>query len=172
MLFSTVLVWLLVAIAFVVALPALWMFAQGYWPQRVQRQAGLISSGLLKPLLLGLLPLVVGALLMAFLSKLPRAGALAVLLGGLLITWGLMGSAGLALHVGRRLWPQLEAWRQVKHGGLTLVCSALLPVVGWAVLLPLLAVLGWGVQLQCLWSRQASGEDGGLTTHGAEPPSA
>ena len=29
-----------------------------------------------------------------------------------------------------------------------LVCCALMPVVGWAVLLPLIAILGWGIVLQ------------------------
>ncbi len=168
MLFSTVLVWLLVAIGFVVALPALWVFALGYWPQRVQRQSEAFAGGLLKTLLFGLPVLLVNALLIVFLSKLPRAGALALLVGGLLITWGFLGSAGLALHLGRRLWPQIEAWRQVKQGGLTLVCCALLPVVGWAVLLPLLAVMGWGVQLRGLLHRGS----GIAATEASEPPSA
>jgi hypothetical protein len=32
-----------------------------------------------------------------------------------------------------------------------LVCCALLPVVGWAVLLPLIAIIGWGVNVQTLF---------------------
>jgi hypothetical protein len=36
----------------------------------------------------------------------------------------------------------------VKHGGLTLVCCALLPVVGWFVLLPVMAVIGGGIQVR------------------------
>jgi len=37
MLFSTVLVWLLVAVAFVVALPALWLLSSGLWPETVAK---------------------------------------------------------------------------------------------------------------------------------------
>ena len=154
MLVSTVLIWLLIALAFLVALPALWMLAQGCWPQRVMKQRDLVARGLLPSILLGLLPLLGGTLLMVFLSKIPRAGVLAVLVGGLLVTWGLLGSAGLARHLGERLWPKAEPWQQMKHGGLTLVCGALLPVVGWAVLLPLIAILGWGLQLRCLVRRR------------------
>ncbi len=71
-----------------------------------------------------------------------------------MITWGLLSAAGLASVVGERLWPQAEPWRQMKQGGLTLVCCALLPVVGWAVLLPVLAILGWGLQVRAWWGRK------------------
>lgn len=148
MLFSTVLVWLLVALAFVIALPALWMFSLGFWPERVARLRGVASLGLLKSFLAGLVPLAGGVVLVAVLSKIPQMGALSVLAGGLLLAWGFLGSAGIAAVVGQRLWPQAEPWRQMKHGGLTLVTCALLPVVGWVVLLPLIAVVGWGIQVR------------------------
>ena len=156
MLFSTVLVWLLIAVAFVIALPALWLFAQGFWPQKVERLRRVAARGLLKSFFLGLGPLILGTLLITFLSKLPKAGALSVLVAGVLITWGLVGAAGIAAVVGERLWPNTESWRQMKQGGLTLVCCALLPVVGWAVLLPLLAIVGWGIQVRS-WCEKEPG---------------
>jgi len=154
MLFSTVLVWLLIAVAFVIALPALWLFAQGFWPQKVDRLRRVAARGLLKSFFLGLGPLILGTLLITFLSKLPKAGALSVLVAGVLITWGLVGAAGIAAVVGERLWPNTESWRQMKQGGLTLVCCALLPVVGWAVLLPLLASVGWGIQVRSWFEKE------------------
>jgi len=154
MLFSTVLVWLLIAVAFVIALPALWLFAQGFWPQKVDRLRRVAARGLLKSFFLGLGPLILGTLLITFLSKLPKAGALSVLVAGVLITWGLVGAAGIAAVVGERLWPNTESWRQMKQGGLTLVCCALLPVVGWAVLLPLLAIVGWGIQVRSWFEKE------------------
>ena len=93
-------------------------------------------------------------MLITFLSKLPKAGALSVLVAGVLITWGLVGAAGIAAVVGERLWPNTESWRQMKQGGLTLVCCALLPVVGWAVLLPLLAIVGWGIQVRSWFEKE------------------
>lgn len=148
MLFSTVLIWLLVAVAFVVALPALWLLARGLWPEKVEKQRVVAGRGLLKSFFIGLGPLVAGVILIAVLSKLPKAGALAVLVGGVLIAWGFMGAGGIASLIGERLWPQAEPWRQTKHGGLTVMCCALLPVVGWAVLLPLIAIIGWGINVR------------------------
>lgn len=153
MLFSTVLAWLLVAAAFVVSLPALWLFAQGFWPQRVVRLKALAERGLLKSFLAGLLPLVVTLVGVTLLSKIPKAGAFSALVAGLLITWGVLGAAGLAAVIGERLWPQAEAWRQMKHGGVTVICCALLPVVGWLVLLPVLVVLGWGLQVRAWFAK-------------------
>jgi hypothetical protein len=60
----------------------------------------------------------------------------------------------VAALVGERLWPSAEPWRQVKHGGLTLVCCALLPVVGWFVLLPLMAVIGGGIQVRAWFLKE------------------
>jgi hypothetical protein len=154
MLFSTVLVWLLVAVGFVVALPALWVLARGLWPEGVGRFRRVAELGLIKSFLVGLGPLVVGIVLIAVIAKLPKMGALAALVGGGLLAWGLIGACGVAALVGERLWPSAEPWRQVKHGGLTLVCCALLPVVGWFVLLPLMAVIGGGIQVRAWFLKE------------------
>jgi hypothetical protein len=153
MLFSTVLTWLLIAIGFVIALPALWLLTQALWPTKADQLRTVTERGLLKPALLGLLPLLIGILLVTVLSKLPKLGALAALTGGLLIAWGLIGASGIASLIGERLWPQHSPWQQVKFGGLTLVCCALLPVVGWFVLLPLIAVTGAGLHLRTWFLR-------------------
>lgn len=156
MLFSTVLTWLLVAVAFVVALPALWLLARGLWPEKVAKQRAVAGRGLFKSFLVGLVPLVGGIFLITIISQIPKMGALSVLVGGALMAWGFMGAGGIAALVGERLWPQAEPWRQTKHGGLTLICCALLPVVGWAFLLPLLAIVGWGINVRA-WFVKAAG---------------
>ncbi|MEN3943073.1 hypothetical protein WJU23_17375 [Prosthecobacter sp. SYSU 5D2] len=148
MLFSTVLMWLLIAAGFVIALPALWLLARGLWPETVARQREVASRGLLKCFLLGLVPLTGSIVLIIVLSKLPKMGALAVLLGGIIVAWGFIGAGGIAALIGERLWPEAAPWRQTKQGGLALVLCALLPVVGWVVLLPLIAILGWGIALR------------------------
>lgn len=148
MLFSTVLIWLLVAVAFVIALPALWLLARGLWPETVERHREAVKKGLFKCFLLGLVPLIGSVILITVLSKLPKFGAVAVLVGGIVIAWGFVGAGGIAALIGERLWPQADAWKQTKQGGLVLVLCALLPVVGWAVLLPLMAILGWGIVLR------------------------
>lgn len=148
MLFSTVLMWLLVAAGFVIALPALWLLARGLWPEAVARHREVASRGLLKCFLLGLLPLVGSIVLIIVLSKIPKMGALAVLTGGIIVAWGFIGAGGIAALIGERLWPEAPPWKQTKQGGLALVLCALLPVVGWVVLLPLIAILGWGIALR------------------------
>jgi len=148
MLFSTVLIWLLVAVAFIVALPALWLLARALWPEKVAKHREVASRGLFICFLLGLVPLIGGIVLVTIISKIPQMGVLSVLVGGGIIAWGFMGAGGIATLIGERLWPTIEPWRQTKHGGLVLVCCALLPVVGWALLLPLIAILGWGINLR------------------------
>ena len=156
MLFSTVLTWLLIAVAFVVALPALWLLARGLWPEKVDKQRQVAARGLFKSFLIGLVPLIGGVFLITLISQIPKMGALSVLVGGALMAWGFIGAGGIAALVGERLWPQVEPWRQTKHGGLTLTCCALLPVVGWFALLPLLAILGWGINVRT-WFVKAAG---------------
>lgn len=156
MLFSTVLTWLLIAVAFVVALPALWLLSRGLWPHKADQLRLVAERGLLKSILLGLPPLVLGIIVVTVLSKLPKMGALAALTGGLLIAWGLIGAGGIAGLVGQRLWPQTEPWQQIKFGGLTLVCCALLPVVGWFVLLPLFAITGAGMQVRAWFAKDTA----------------
>lgn len=156
MLFSTVLTWLLIAVAFVVALPALWLLARGLWPEKVEKQRQVAARGLFKSFLIGLVPLIGGVVIITIISQIPKMGALSVLVGGALLAWGFMGAGGIAALVGERLWPQVEPWRQTKHGGLTLICCALLPIVGWAFLLPLLAILGWGINVRAWFLRAPS----------------
>jgi hypothetical protein len=154
MLFSTVLIWLLVAVGFVVALPALWVLTLGLWPGRAERLTRVAEAGLGRSVLIGLLPTVGAVLLISVLARLPQMGLLAALVAGVVMLWGLAGLSGTALLLGRRLWPAAEPWRQVKHGGLTLIGCALLPVVGWFVLLPLMAVAGAGMQVRAWLGRK------------------
>lgn len=156
MLFSTVLMWLLIAAGFVIALPALWLLAKALWPKASSRARDAAASGLLKCFLFGLAPAAVGVVTVSAIAKLARSGITSVLIGGLLITSGFIGAGGIATLVGERLWPQLsvtEPWRQTYRGGLVLVCCALLPAIGWFVILPLLAVLGLGVHMRVFFSK-------------------
>ncbi|MCP5559617.1 MAG: hypothetical protein H7A55_17870 [Verrucomicrobiaceae bacterium] len=160
MLFSTVLTWLLVAVGFVVALPALWLLSRALWPASATRGRDAAAGGLLKLFLLGLVPVIGASILVTILGKVLHNGFLSALIGGLLLTWGFIGAGGIATLVGERLWPQLhvEPWRQTQRGGLVLVCCALLPLIGWVVLLPMLAILGWGVNARAFLSRNASAD--------------
>jgi len=153
MIFSTVLMWLLIAVGFVVALPAIWLLSRALWPESDGKRREAASRGLFVCFLLGLAPAVGGVVLVMVVAKLPKMGALAALIGGVLLAWGFLGAGGIAGLIGERLWAKAEAWRQTMRGGVVLVCCALLPVVGWVVLLPLMAIVGGGINILAFFVR-------------------
>src|SRR5262245_22649116 len=114
--------YLLIGLGVLLGLPALWMFSRAMWPAMVERGREVASRGLFVNFVCGL-P-VVGAVI--FLTtragKLGQAtGLTAAIVVGLLMVWGLVGVAGLAAHVGQRLWPGYSgntAWRGMWRGSL------------------------------------------------------
>lgn len=159
MLISTVFMWVAIAAGFVVALPCLWLLGLALWPGAVHRRSLVATQGVGKPLLLGLLPLF---LTLAIGSKLGKGGIAALLPVGLLLLWGFACADGLATFVGRSVWPQPDGflpWKQTFRGGLLLVGSALLPLVGWILILPLLAVAGWGISIRSWFAKSLTPHD-------------
>lgn len=147
MLFADYFLWALIALGFVVSLPAIWMVCRALWPSSYERQRRLAQGNVLKTALIGLLPMALSVAFLAATGK--RFGVLAILVAGLILLWGLSGLSGFATLIGERLWPgESEPWRHTRNGGLVLVCCALLPAVGWFILLPLLTVVGMGANVQ------------------------
>ena len=147
MLFSTVSIYLSIALAFVIGLPALWMLQRGLWPESFEKKLAVSQTSLLKTLLIGIIPVVIISLIIAVMAQ--RLGPIpGLLLSATILAWGFAGAAGIASLIGARLWPTGEPWKQTRNGGLVLVCCALLPMVGWFLLLPLIAVLGMGVNVR------------------------
>ncbi len=149
MLMSDVMIWVAIASAFVAGMPALWMLSRGLWPDGFERCMAVSRTGVGRSLLIGLVPVIIATLLIAVLGK--RLGPVpGILVSGAIIVWGFMGSAGFASVIGERLWANSEAWRQTRNGGLVLICCALVPVIGWFVILPLIAIAGMGVNVRAL----------------------
>ena len=155
MLMSDVMIWVAIASGFVVGMPALWMLTRGLWPDSFARRLAVSQAGVGKSLLIGLLPVIMAGLIMAVIGK--RLGPVpGILVSGTLIVWGFMGSAGLASLIGERLWPAGQAWQQTRNGGLVLICCALVPVIGWFIILPLIAIIGMGVNVRSWFGDKAS----------------
>lgn len=69
---------------------------------------------------------------------------------GLLLGLALVGTAGLATHIGARLGAPTDAgrdWVQTVRGGVVLELSCLVPILGWFVLLPIALVGGLGASV-------------------------
>lgn len=148
MLVSTILLWIAIATAVVVSLPALWLCGLALWPASVQKRTQAAALGLGRPFLIGLIPLALTILLV---SQLGKGGALAAVGSGSLLLWGFTSADGLSTLIGRKVWPNLrdtQPWKQTMRGGFLLMGAALLPILGWIFILPLLAVLGWGISVR------------------------
>ena len=82
-----------------------------------------------------------------------------------LILIGLLGSAGLARHVGTQLpseGDEKHPWRRVLRGGAVLSISCVMPFLGWFAVLPLILVSGFGALALSIISgrkKPASGTD-------------
>ncbi len=142
--------WVAIAAGFIIALPSLWMCSQALWPAASERRAKVSADGMIRTLLTGLIPLFFTALLLSKLGKLGLAGVIPL---GALLLWGFIGADGLATTIGRRICPYLgesRPWKQTMRGGFIIIGAALLPIVGWFVVLPLILTLGWGSSLRSL----------------------
>ena len=158
MLVSTILLWIAIATAVVVSLPALWLCGLALWPASVQKRTQAAALGLGRPLLLGLIPLAATILLV---SKLGKGGSMAAIVLGFLLLWGFASADGLSTLIGRKVWPNLresQPWKQTMRGGFLLMGSALLPILGWVFILPLLAVLGWGISIRSFFLKPDSAQ--------------
>ena len=142
----------LIGLGILLGLPALWMFSRAMWPALVERGREVASRRLLANFFAGLPVVVVIVALVANAGKAGQQGGLALIVViGLLIMWGLVGAAGLAAHVGARLWPSMtgdEAWRAMLRGSLVLAGVLAIPFIGWFILLLVLITLGFGIQVR------------------------
>lgn len=88
----------------------------------------------------------------------PLAKFLGVMVAVLILSVALLGGAGLALLVGRRVKEQGGADQQLRAFGRSagiLVVAGLLPFVGWFVLAPIVLVAGCGAGVRSLFERQS-----------------
>lgn len=133
---------LLVGVA--VVLPAIWLLFGALWPGVTGRAQQRIPAAPFKTFLAGLGVALVATLSVVGLSVL-NVPVLALLVFGAALGWSFVGLAGLARHLGTRLSsPADPSWRASMRGGIVLVLSFLVPVLGWLLVFPLALVLGAG----------------------------
>jgi hypothetical protein len=86
----------------------------------------------------------------------PGGQFIGFVLASTLILAGLLGSTGLARHLGAQLHTEADAnqpWRRVLRGGTVLAVACVLPVVGWFVVLPAILASGLGATVLVLVKR-------------------
>lgn len=138
-------------LGFMLGLIGFWLLCYGIWPETVARAVARCRVSFLKPFLVGL-PLT-AALVLAVIACGNLLGPLGKILSIVLIClymfYAHIGVAALATHIGRRLSPAQEEseqpWKTALRGGLVLVFSYLLPILGWFFILPVTFIIGCGL---------------------------
>jgi hypothetical protein len=126
-----------------------WMVAGGMFPKSTRAFARIYDERPLRALLVGIF--TYGPIMLLFLAnaKLPgvplRAFVVAAGVATLLIAF--VGTAGLAMRIGRNLCAGADMWQQALRGGVMLALVFITPVVGWFVVLPLGLASGFGAFL-------------------------
>jgi hypothetical protein len=146
--------YLLIGLGILVGLPAFWLFARGMWPAKVERAREAASRSFILNFIFGVPVVTVIILALTRAGKIsPVAGSIAGGLSVLALFWGLIGVAGLAAHVGARLWPAFtgnDAWRGLLRGSLVIAGSLTLPFIGWFLLPLVLITVGAGIRVR-MW---------------------
>jgi hypothetical protein len=135
------------AASFVFGATALWMLNRGLWPSKFEKRVAIAAKGAGTNLLIGIVPTTIITIIIVAAGK--RLGIATIFVAAAMIAYGLAGVTGYAAIIGQRLWPESPAWQQTRNGGLVIMCSALFPIVGWFMLLPMLVVIGIGVNVRC-----------------------
>ena len=151
MLMSDVAIWVAIATAFVFGATALWMLNRGLWPATFEKRLAIAAKGVGTSMWIGIVPTTIITIIIVAAGK--RLGVATIFVAAAMIAYGLAGVTGYAAIIGQRLWPESPSWQQTRNGGLVIMCSALFPIVGWFMLLPMLVVIGIGVNVRCWFTR-------------------
>lgn len=149
MIMADVLKFFLIITGFLITLVCYWLLFEGLTPGRVRRAQDAYHHHpwrtLLRGILIGIPTILLGLALLNAGPAPIKFLSFALLFALTLIA--LLGSAGLARHVGARLHTARDAyepWRPVLRGGTVLALCFVLPGVGWFVLLPYTLISGLG----------------------------
>ena len=149
------------------ALVCYWLLFEALFPQTVDRTRVQYRNHPIKIFLLGVLISIPAIMLAGWLAN--NAGAGGKLLGAsafvFLLASALVGSAGLARHIGCSLdsvTDKEQPWRRVLRGAVILAITFLLPLVGWFVILPATLLSGVGALALSFRKTAGSGDNGSI----------
>jgi hypothetical protein len=169
MIMADVFMWLFLILGILTVVVGYWLLSAALFPGLVGRARARYQDRPVRTVGVGFavtVPLVVLGLVLA---NLPNGGAkfagFVVLLS--LVLTGLVGSAGLARHVGHELASPVDVeqpWRRVLRGGTILSITFVLPLIGWLFVLPVTLVSGVGAVVGS-W-RSKDGDAGAMGVEG------
>lgn len=128
-------------------------------PQLTERARLRLARRPWLPVLIGLALSVPWVVIALVLMNLP-SGAVKFAGAALLAMWvlgGLLGGASIAQHIGR-VDGESFRWSHTFRGGLFVVLTWILPIVGWLVMLPLTLAAGIGCLVLGLFPMRAASE--------------
>jgi hypothetical protein len=126
-----------------------WVVAAGMFPQATRAFADVYDRRPIRAALVGILTFGPLFVLLLQNSKLPGGGLrfLAIMVGVAALLIAFVGSAGLALRIGRNLGTGTEPWQQILRGGVMLALVFITPLIGWLLVLPIGLASGFGAFL-------------------------
>ncbi len=126
-----------------------WVVAAGMFPQAAQSFTTVYERRPLRATLLGLFTYGPLFLLLLQNAKIPNPGArvFIVVAGVAALLISFIGSAGLAMRIGRNLCAEADPWRQILRGGVMLALVFITPFLGWFFLLHVGLASGFGAFL-------------------------
>jgi hypothetical protein len=144
---GVVLTFLAIHLAAFLILLGHWVAAVGMFPEATKGFAAQYDHRPLRVILVGIMTFAGVFFALLVLGRIPVAGIRNVVVGlGIFIPLliAFIGSAGLALRIGRNLSPSGEPWRHVLRGGVMLALVFITPLLGSVFLLPIGLASGLG----------------------------
>lgn len=149
MLVADVIMWFLVIVGVLVAFPALWLLCRSLYPKQIENMADDLEKSRVKLFFIGV-PVAAACFFGVALfggKKNPFCDMAAIATIGFFLFYSNIGAAGLATMIGRKLPSPSDLerpWKGTVRGGVVLVLSYLLPLLGWFFILPISLIIGSG----------------------------
>lgn len=159
MLFADTMAVFFIIVGILIAFPSLWLLCSGLFPEFVRQTAEAAEKSLWKSFFIGIPVVVVAVLSLGIVGKLPASfGQIGgVLTFGVWMMFAQAGVAGVARLIGKRLQSPADIerpWKGTLRGGVVLVLSYLLPLVGWFLILPGSVIIGAGSSVRACFARR------------------
>ena len=126
-----------------------WVATAGMWPNGTRAIANVYEKRPIRALIVGLF--TYGPLIVLLLTSGNVPNPLVKIVGAIggfgAILFGFIGTAGLAMRIGRNLSPSAEIWQQSLRGGVMLALVFITPLLGWLFLLHVGLASGFGAFL-------------------------